>query len=168
MLAARDIHETNPLLIAGLTSITDGTKDAYLIEGGQMVQYTVTDPKQLGTFEPAGDLINLEGQLGTYKTVLDALAAADPRRCPPRPPPEARHSNRRRPRRGRRSPATGRGLAVPQVLSCRPAGMDDTIAAQPDSCRSPPGRRQGFVRSRERATNTRGVLPPSTHLGEAQ
>ncbi len=76
MLAARNIHETNPLLINGLTSITDGTKDAYLTEGGQMVQYTVTDTKQLGTYQPAGDLINLEGKLGTYKTVQDAAAAA--------------------------------------------------------------------------------------------
>ena len=33
MLAARNIHETNPLLIDGLTSITDGTKDAYLDRG---------------------------------------------------------------------------------------------------------------------------------------
>ena len=45
MLAARNVHETNPFLINGLTSITDGTKDAYLTEGGQMVQYTITDPK---------------------------------------------------------------------------------------------------------------------------
>ena len=37
MLAARNIHETSPLLLNGLTSITDGTKDAYLTEGGQMV-----------------------------------------------------------------------------------------------------------------------------------
>ena len=48
MLAARNIHETNPLLIDGLTSNTDGMKDAYLTEGGQMVQYKVTDPTKLG------------------------------------------------------------------------------------------------------------------------
>jgi hypothetical protein len=59
-----------------LTSITDGTKDAYLTEGGQMVKYTVTDAKALGTFQPAGPLINLEGVLGTYKTVKDAAASA--------------------------------------------------------------------------------------------
>jgi hypothetical protein len=76
MLAARNIHENNPTLINGLTSITDGTKDAYLSEGAQMVQYKVTDPKQLGTYVPAGALINLEGKLGTYKTVQDALAAS--------------------------------------------------------------------------------------------
>ena len=72
MLAARNIHESNPLLIKGLTGIMDGEKDAYLTEGGQMVTYTVTDPAQLGTFVPVGDLINLEGQLGTYKTVQEA------------------------------------------------------------------------------------------------
>ena len=76
MLAARNIHESNPLLIKGLTGITDGTKDAYLTEGGQMVTYTVTDPAQLGTFVPVGDLINLEGQLGTYKTVQEAAGTA--------------------------------------------------------------------------------------------
>jgi branched-chain amino acid transport system substrate-binding protein len=76
MLAARNIHETNPLLIKGLTSITNGTEDAYLTEGGQMVKYTVTDPKVLGTFVANGDLINLEGQLGTYKTVQEAAGTA--------------------------------------------------------------------------------------------
>jgi branched-chain amino acid transport system substrate-binding protein len=76
MLAARNIHETSPMLIDGLTSITDGTKDAYLTEGGRMVKYAVSDPKALGTFEPVGDLINLEGELGTYKTVQDAAVSS--------------------------------------------------------------------------------------------
>ncbi len=40
-----------------------------------MVQYKVTDPKQIGTLQPAGDVVNLEGQLGTYKTVEQASAA---------------------------------------------------------------------------------------------
>ena len=75
MLAARNIHETNPLLIDGLTSITDGTKDAYLTEGGRMVKYTVSDPAQLGTFVQDGELIDLEGKLGTYETVKDAAAS---------------------------------------------------------------------------------------------
>ncbi len=74
MLAARSIQETNPLLIAGLTSKMDGMKDAYLTEGGRMAKYTVTDPKALGRFVPSGDLINLEGQLGTYDTVKAAAA----------------------------------------------------------------------------------------------
>ena len=45
MLAARNIHETSPLLFNGLTSITDGTKDAYLTEGGQMVTVHGDRPK---------------------------------------------------------------------------------------------------------------------------
>ena len=53
----------------------NGLKDAYVSEGGQMVQYKVTDPKQIGTLQPAGDVVNLEGQLGTYKTVEQASAA---------------------------------------------------------------------------------------------
>jgi branched-chain amino acid transport system substrate-binding protein len=72
MLAARAIRQTNPTLLKGLTSKMNGLKDAYLTEGAQMVQYKVTDPKKLGSFEPAGDLINLEGQLGTYATVKAA------------------------------------------------------------------------------------------------
>ena len=75
MLAARNIQETNPLLIPGLENIVDGTKDAYTVEGGQMVNYTVKDKTQLGTFVPDGDLINLEGELGTYATVTKALAS---------------------------------------------------------------------------------------------
>ena len=74
MLAARSIQDTNPLLIDGMTSKMNGTKDAYLVEGGRMAKYTVTDPKALGTFVPSGDLINLEGQLGTYDTVKAAQA----------------------------------------------------------------------------------------------
>jgi hypothetical protein len=40
-----------------------------IVLGGQMVQYQITDPKKLGSFKPVGDLLNLEGQLGTYATV---------------------------------------------------------------------------------------------------
>jgi hypothetical protein len=50
----------------------DGTKDAYLSEGAQMVKYTITDPKALGTFVVEGDLVNLEGKLGTYAQVKAA------------------------------------------------------------------------------------------------
>ena len=57
-----------------MTSRTFGNEDAYVVEGGQMVQYQITDPKTLGSFVPSGDLINLEGQLGTYATVQEAAA----------------------------------------------------------------------------------------------
>jgi branched-chain amino acid transport system substrate-binding protein len=69
VLAAHEIQQSSPFLFPGMTSKLDGNKDGYLVEAGQMNKYTVTDPKQLGTFVPDGPLINLEGQLGTYKTV---------------------------------------------------------------------------------------------------
>ncbi len=71
-LAAHAIQQTSPFVFPGMTTKLDGLKDAYLFEAGQMFQYTVTDPKQLGTFVPSGPLINLEGELGTYKTVQAA------------------------------------------------------------------------------------------------
>jgi branched-chain amino acid transport system substrate-binding protein len=71
-LAAHAIQQAAPILLPGATSKLDGLKDAYLVESGQMVQYKVSDPKQLGTFVPDGPLINLEGKLGTYKAVTSA------------------------------------------------------------------------------------------------
>jgi branched-chain amino acid transport system substrate-binding protein len=69
MLAAHAVQQTSPILLPGITSKVDGLKDAYLVEAGQIVQYTVTDPKQLGTYVPNGPLIDIEGKLGTYKSV---------------------------------------------------------------------------------------------------
>jgi hypothetical protein len=43
-----------------------------MVESGQMVKYTVTDPKQLGNYVPDGPLINVEGKLGTYKNIAAA------------------------------------------------------------------------------------------------
>jgi len=77
MLGARALNENNPMFYPGITTYTDGLKDAYTGEGGQMVQYTVTDKGQLGTLVPAGPLQNLEGQLGTYATVQQASAGAE-------------------------------------------------------------------------------------------
>ena len=76
MLATRNLDLVWPLAFEGLTVKTDGMNDAYLTEGGRMVKYTVTDPKQLGVLEPAGDIVNLEGQLGTYATVEKASVPA--------------------------------------------------------------------------------------------
>ncbi|MEZ5247900.1 MAG: hypothetical protein R2713_01385 [Ilumatobacteraceae bacterium] len=60
-----------PLLLDGLSATMDGMNDAYLTEGGQMAQYQVEDPGALGTFVKVGDLIDNEGQLGTYATVAE-------------------------------------------------------------------------------------------------
>ncbi len=72
MLAARALNENNPMFYPGITTYTDGLKDGYTAEGGQMVQYTVTDKSKLGTLVPVGTLQNLEGHLGTYATVEEA------------------------------------------------------------------------------------------------
>jgi hypothetical protein len=69
MVAARSIDAEMPLLLDGITVTMEGFNDAYLIEGGQMKQYTVEDPKALGTFVPVGDLLNRDGEFGTYATV---------------------------------------------------------------------------------------------------
>lgn len=45
----------------------EGMKDAYLVEGGRVAKYTVTDPKALGSFVKVSDVINKEGALGTYE-----------------------------------------------------------------------------------------------------
>jgi branched-chain amino acid transport system substrate-binding protein len=76
MLATRNLDTVFPLAIDGLTTKTNGLQDAYVTEGGQMMKYTVTDPKQIGTLVKAGDLVDLEGQLGTYKTVEQASVPA--------------------------------------------------------------------------------------------
>ena len=73
IIANRSMEAQYPGLIEGLTSRMEGLEDAYMVEGGQMVKYTVTDPAQLGSFEPAGEVINNEGALGTFATVQAAL-----------------------------------------------------------------------------------------------
>ena len=75
MLAARGISETNPLALPGTTTKMDGMNDAYLTEFGRVAQYTITDPKTLGSFIPKGDVIIKEGGLGTY-TKFQAIAGS--------------------------------------------------------------------------------------------
>jgi branched-chain amino acid transport system substrate-binding protein len=69
-LAARYINAKNPLVFDGIKQHTNGLKDAYAIEGGQMMEYKVTDPKQLGTFVKDGDLLDNDGGIGTYQDFL--------------------------------------------------------------------------------------------------
>jgi branched-chain amino acid transport system substrate-binding protein len=71
-LASHELQVPSPIVIPGIASKVDGNKDAYMVEGGQMVKYTVTDPKQLGTWVPDGPVIDTDGQLGTYATVKAA------------------------------------------------------------------------------------------------
>ena len=71
-LASHELQVPSPIVIPGIASTVDGNTDASMVEGGQMVKYTVTDPKQLGTWVPDGPVIDTDGQLGTYKTVQQA------------------------------------------------------------------------------------------------
>ena len=40
-----------------------------MTEGSQVVKYTVSDPKQFGTFEPVSELILNDGELCTYANI---------------------------------------------------------------------------------------------------
>jgi branched-chain amino acid transport system substrate-binding protein len=73
MAAARSIQETSPWVLEGVTNKMNGLEDAYLNEAGRIAQYNVTDPKVLGSFEAVSDVLNLEGQLGTYAQVQEAM-----------------------------------------------------------------------------------------------
>ena len=66
MLAARNIDMENPFVLDGIKNVTAGASDTYLNEGGRMVEYQITDPKQLGTFVPDGDVVDLNGSLGNF------------------------------------------------------------------------------------------------------
>ena len=72
-LAARFIDAKNPVIFDEVTQRTDGFVDAYLIEGGRMVEYTVEDPGTLGTYVQVGELLDNNGAIGNYD---DFLAAA--------------------------------------------------------------------------------------------
>lgn len=65
-LAARFIDAQNPLVLDGVTQRTNGFEDAYLIEGGRMASYEVESATELGTFVPAGDVLDNDGSIGNY------------------------------------------------------------------------------------------------------
>ena len=66
MRAAWNADVVNPLLREGATLKTDGVNDAYLPEAAQFLRYVPPAPgEELGTYEPVGDLVNLEGETGS-------------------------------------------------------------------------------------------------------
>ena len=73
MLAARHIDDQNPLLLDGITP-EHGLRQGRLpaSRAVEMVKYTVTDPAALGSFTPAGDLIDNNGKIGNYDDFLAA------------------------------------------------------------------------------------------------
>jgi branched-chain amino acid transport system substrate-binding protein len=62
IVANRSMEARMPLLIDGLSTRMEGLKDVYLIEGGRMMRYTVTDPARLGSYQPVSGLITNEGE----------------------------------------------------------------------------------------------------------
>jgi branched-chain amino acid transport system substrate-binding protein len=66
-LAARFIDAKNPMIMDGIVQQTNGDKDAYLIEGGQMAEYTVPTAGQLGTFKAVGNLPDNNGKMVNFE-----------------------------------------------------------------------------------------------------
>ena len=106
-----------------------------------MVQYKITDPKQLGTFQPAGDLINLEGQLGTYATVLEASASTASG--------DLDHRLTRRPHPGRSHRRSALDRRVPCAATCRMSRSAQTGHRFPPPRR--PDRRRSVARGKTSA-----------------
>ena len=47
---------------------TDGVNDAHLVEAAQFARYVPPGPgEELGHYEPIGDLLDLEGETGSYE-----------------------------------------------------------------------------------------------------
>ena len=59
-----NLNDTNPYLLDGINTITDGANDAYTIEGSVISQVVVQDDEL--TFEAISDLISVEGQTGVF------------------------------------------------------------------------------------------------------
>lgn len=66
--AVWNLDTTNPLGLDGSTYVTDGTNDAFLVEAAQFARYVPpAEGEELGRYEPIGDLLNREGETGTYQ-----------------------------------------------------------------------------------------------------
>lgn len=55
------------LELDGMQTITDGTNDAYLVEGARFAQYNFDEASGEGSYEYVTDLISVEGETGTYE-----------------------------------------------------------------------------------------------------
>lgn len=57
-----------PLTLEGSTTQTSGADDAYTVEAAQFARYVPpTGGAALGTYEPVGELISLEGETGSFE-----------------------------------------------------------------------------------------------------
>lgn len=58
----------SPLGIEGAVASTDGTNDSYLVERAQFARYVPPGAgEELGRYEVVGDVIDIEGETGTYE-----------------------------------------------------------------------------------------------------
>ena len=66
MRAVWNADMTSPLDLDGATRKTDGVNDAYLVESAQFARYVPPAAgEELGTYEPIGDLVDIEGETGS-------------------------------------------------------------------------------------------------------
>ena len=67
MRAVWNMDVENPLFLEGATLRTDGTNDAYIVEATQLARYVPPAAgEELGTYEPIGDIIDAEGETGSF------------------------------------------------------------------------------------------------------
>jgi branched-chain amino acid transport system substrate-binding protein len=67
MRAMWNADHVNPMQLDGMTAKTDGTNDAYLVEGAQFARYHFDEATKVGAYEPVGDLIDNEGETGSFE-----------------------------------------------------------------------------------------------------
>lgn len=68
MKAVWNADVENPLGLEGSTYTTDGVNDAFLVEAAQFARYVPpAEGEPLGKYEPLGDLIDVEGESGSYE-----------------------------------------------------------------------------------------------------
>ncbi|MFN0089366.1 MAG: ABC transporter substrate-binding protein [Acidimicrobiales bacterium] len=61
MLAVRSYAAKHPMYFDGITFEMNGAKDAFPIEGGSWVRYTIEPGKDVGTFKPIGKVADANG-----------------------------------------------------------------------------------------------------------
>jgi branched-chain amino acid transport system substrate-binding protein len=76
MTAAYSIDEIYPLMVRGVQTRMDGFQRAYLVQSDQMWKYTVSNPKENGTYTAAGPVITLPSSLGNWSAIEKASPLA--------------------------------------------------------------------------------------------
>jgi hypothetical protein len=66
VIANRSLDFEHPLVLEGIATRLEGMNDAYFIEGGQMREYVFDEATGTGGYRDVGEVINLEGEAGTF------------------------------------------------------------------------------------------------------